>query len=75
MSGGEVLGAAFITWLKDAVDTFEDARKVVGTVWPQLCERQSQRHPAVVRSCTFKAELTESVEKWVSMNRARCHNT
>ena len=43
MSGCEVLGATLITWLKDTEETFEVARKVVGTVWPRLCEERSQR--------------------------------
>jgi hypothetical protein len=40
MRGGELgasLGAALITWLKDTEETVDVARKVVGTVWPQLC--------------------------------------
>jgi hypothetical protein len=65
MSGGEVLGAALITWLKDTEETIEVARKVVGNVWPRLCEERSQSHPAVVTSCKSKLELTVSVEKWM----------
>jgi hypothetical protein len=58
MSGGEVLGAALITWLKDTEETIEVARKVVGTVWPRLCEEGSQSHPAVVTSCKSQLALT-----------------
>jgi hypothetical protein len=36
MSGGEVLGAALITWLKDMEETIEVTRKVVGNVWPRV---------------------------------------
>jgi hypothetical protein len=72
MSGGAALGAALITWLKDTEETVEVARKVVGTVWPQLCMGQSQRHPAVITSCKPKMELTEHVERWVRVNRERC---
>jgi hypothetical protein len=36
MSGGAALGAGLMTWLKDTEETVEVARKVVGTVWPQL---------------------------------------
>jgi hypothetical protein len=72
MSGGEVLEAALITWLKHTEETIELARKVVGTVWPRLCEEGSQSHPAVVTSCKSKLELTVSVEKWMPANSARC---
>jgi len=43
MSGGEVLEAALITWLKDTEETVEVVRKVVGTVWPRGREGRSQR--------------------------------
>jgi hypothetical protein len=66
MSGGEVLRAAIITWLKDTEETIEVARKVVGTVWPRLCEERSQSHPAVEES--RKSKFTVSVEKWMRAN-------
>ena len=40
MSGGEVLGSALITWLKDTKEKIEVAWKVVGTFWTRLCEER-----------------------------------
>jgi len=38
--GGTVLGAALIAWLKETKVTVEVAKKVVGTVWPEICGGQ-----------------------------------
>jgi hypothetical protein len=48
--GGAVLGPALIAWLRETEETVEVAKKVVGTVWPELCGGQSQRHPARITS-------------------------
>ena len=37
MPGGAVLGAALIAWLKETEEPVEVAKKVLGTVWPELC--------------------------------------
>jgi hypothetical protein len=73
MIGGEVLGTALITWIKDTEETvtIKVARKVVGNVCPRLCEEGSQSHTAVVMSCKSKFELTVSVEKWMRANSVR----
>jgi hypothetical protein len=42
MSGGEVLGTALITWLRNAGDEIEVARRVVKAVWPRVCTKRSQ---------------------------------
>jgi hypothetical protein len=70
--GGAVLGAALITWLKETEETVEVAKKVVGTVWPELCGGQSQRHLTRITSCVSKTTLADNVEYWTRKNRARC---
>ena len=70
MSGGEVLGAAIITWLKDTEKTIDVARKVMGTVWPRLCEERSTKSSGGGRVLKSKLELTVSVEKWMRANSA-----
>ena len=56
MSGSEVLGTALITWLRNAEDEIEVARRVVKAVWPRVCTRRSQTHPEGAASCETKME-------------------
>jgi hypothetical protein len=70
--GGAVLGAALIACLKETEVTVEVAKKVVGTVWPELCGGQSQRHPTRITSCVSKTTLADNVEDWTRTNQARC---
>jgi hypothetical protein len=54
MSGGEVLGTALLTWLRDTEDEIEVARRVVKAVWPRVCTKRSQTHPGWAASCEIK---------------------
>jgi hypothetical protein len=69
---GAVLGAALIAWLKETEVTVEVAKKIVGTVWPELCGGQSQRHLTRIKSLVSKTTLADNVEDWTPTNQARC---
>jgi hypothetical protein len=72
MSGGEVLGTALITWLKNAEDKIEVARRVVKAVWPRVGTKRSQTHPEWVASCDTKMDLVTEIESWMRTYSARC---
>ena len=62
MSGGEVLGTALLTWLRDTEDEIELARRVVKAVWPWVCTKRSQTHPGWAASCEIKMDLVTEIE-------------
>jgi hypothetical protein len=72
MSGGEMLGTALITWLRNAEDEIEVARRVVKAVWPRVCTRRSQTHPEWASSCETKMDLVTEIESWMRTYSARC---
>ena len=72
MSGGEVLGTALITWLRDAEDEIEVARKVVEAVWPRKCAGRSQTHLEWAASYETKLDLITNIESWMRKYSARC---
>jgi hypothetical protein len=71
MSGGEVLGTALITWLKNAEDKIEVARRVVKTVWPRV-EPKTVPNSSWVASCDTKMDLVTEIESWMRTYSARC---
>jgi hypothetical protein len=72
MCGGEVLGTALITWLRNTEDEIEVARRVVKAVWPWVCTRRSQTHPEWAASCETKMDLVTEIESWMRTYSARC---
>jgi len=72
MSGGEVLGTALLTWLRDTEDEIELARRVVKAVWPRVCTKRSQTHAGWAVSCEIKMDFVTEIESWIRTNRARC---
>ena len=72
MRGGEVLGTAFIKWLKDGEADINVAREVVQVVWPRVCQGRSPTHSAWATSCETKIELAAEVESWTRIHNTRC---
>ena len=72
MSGGEVLGTAFITWLKNGEDDINVAKEVVQVVWPRVCAGRSPAHSAWATSCETKVELATKIESWMRVHSTRC---
>ena len=72
MSGGEVLGTAFITCLKVVEDQIEVASKVVEAVWPWACAGQSQTHPEWAASYENKLDLITEIQRWMRKYHTRC---
>jgi hypothetical protein len=72
MNGREVLGNALITWLKNAEDEIEVARRIVKAVWPRVGTKRSQTHSEWVASCDTKMDLVTEIESWMRTYSARC---
>ncbi len=71
MSGGEVLGFALLTWLRNTEDEIEVARRVVKAVWPRVCTKRSQTHPGWAASCEIKMDLVTEIESRIRTNSER----